>query len=107
MIAVEVIEHVANPVQALTNLIAAANEGLWISTPNGQGKPVPPSNPYHVAEYSPSEMLDMLFANERVSSVYVWAWDKFPGQPAIAFREQKDPMPSSDPLVYHANLRPR
>ena len=60
VVCIEAIEHVANPKDAIRNLIAAASSTVWISTPNGIGKPRPPENPYHVCEYTPEEMLDMI-----------------------------------------------
>ena len=60
VVCVETIEHVEHPEQAIQNLIKAATEEVWISTPNGTGKPRPPSNKYHVCEYTPGEMLDMI-----------------------------------------------
>ncbi len=60
VVAVEVFEHVANPQAAMDNLLAAATEEVWLSTPNGTGKPRPPENPYHVCEYTPKEIFDMV-----------------------------------------------
>ncbi len=60
VVCVEAIEHVTNPKDAIQNLVNAAIETVWISTPNGAGKPRPPENHYHVCEYTPHEMLDMI-----------------------------------------------
>lgn len=84
VIAVEVIEHVANPVQALANLIAAATETVWVSTPNGRGKDCPPDNPYHVYEYAPDEFVSMLGAalmvtptRHKVRGIRQFHWQTF------------------------------
>ncbi len=60
VVCVETIEHVEYPRQAIQNLIAAAREEVWISTPNGLNKKRPPNNKYHVCEYTPEEMLNMI-----------------------------------------------
>lgn len=59
VVTVEVLEHVAEPELFLRNLCDAASAEVWISTPNGRGKPKPPSNPYHVAEYEPWQVMAM------------------------------------------------
>lgn len=96
VVAVEVLEHVADPQMALWNLVGAARKEVWLSTPNGAGKPRPPDNPYHVCEYTPAEMLAMLFAVERVDAVKVLSWEDF----SIQDHDTK-----VDPLVYHVRLR--
>lgn len=107
LVAVEVLEHVSHPQVAVDSMLKAASNRVWISTPNGHGKPRPPENPYHVCEYTIAEVLDMLFINPCVQYVEVWAWDGMGmGKlPAVAFRDTRDPMPSSDPLVYCAVLK--
>ncbi len=60
VVCIETIEHVANPQRAIENLIDAATEEVWISTPNGAGKKRPPNNRYHVCEYTTFEILDMI-----------------------------------------------
>lgn len=60
VVCIEVLEHVANPKKAMANLIDAASEEVWISTPNGEAKPRPPENPFHVCEYTPEELLGMI-----------------------------------------------
>jgi 2-polyprenyl-3-methyl-5-hydroxy-6-metoxy-1,4-benzoquinol methylase len=60
VVAVEVIEHVADPVAALRNLLSAATEEAWISTPNGINSKRPPENQQHVCEYTPKEMTMMI-----------------------------------------------
>lgn len=60
IVCVETIEHVADPLQAIKNLINAAQKDVWISTPNGLGKKKPPENPFHVCEYTPKEMLSII-----------------------------------------------
>ena len=95
VVAVEVIEHVADPNVALHHLINAATDEVWISTPNGNGKPRPPENPFHVAEYTPDEMLNMIHA-VRGCPVGVLGWEDF------------KPVPTNtdvSPLVYRIKLR--
>ena len=60
VVAVEVFEHVANPLVVLQNLIKSAVKEVWISTPNGANKSRPPDNPYHVCEYTPLEMDELV-----------------------------------------------
>lgn len=61
VLCIECLEHVGNPGRALRNLISASLSSVWISTPNGKGKSRPPDNPFHVREYTPYEMLLMIF----------------------------------------------
>lgn len=91
VVAVEVIEHAADPITALRNLIAAATETVWISTPNGKGVERPPSNPHHVLEYTTREMLHMLHGH----SVKILAWDDF---------RELDVDTDITPLVYRIDL---
>jgi 2-polyprenyl-3-methyl-5-hydroxy-6-metoxy-1,4-benzoquinol methylase len=60
VVAVEVLEHVADPQAAMNNLIDAAIDVVWVSTPNGLNKKQPPENPYHVGEYSPMEITSLV-----------------------------------------------
>ncbi len=101
VVAVEIIEHVANPATALRNLINVATETVWISTPNGRltQHEKPPSNPYHVAEYTPEEMLGMIHGAcaGRPVKVYIYAYDDF-----------KTPLTidtDKNPLVYRIDLQ--
>lgn len=91
VVCVETIEHVAHPKEAIGHLIAAAQRALWISTPNGTGKPRPPENPYHVREYTPREMLDMI-GGHRVTIRDGEKWQRV-GQDTLA-----------DPLVYEIEV---
>jgi 2-polyprenyl-3-methyl-5-hydroxy-6-metoxy-1,4-benzoquinol methylase len=91
VVAVEVIEHVADPVTALKNLINAATETMWISTPNGKNVERPPSNPHHVLEYTVREMLHMLHGY----NVKILAWDDF---------RELDIDTDITPLVYKVEL---
>ena len=77
VVCVETIEHVANPEKAIQNLIDAATEEVWISTPNGRGKKRPPDNPYHVCEYTPEEMLIMIRDCSGWSQTEVLHWETF------------------------------
>jgi len=104
VVAVEMIEHVADPELVIKNLIAASTSHVWISTPNGHGKAQPPDNPYHVYEYTIADMLGMILQHQRVVRVNVYPWDNL-SRPAVAYRDVKDPMPSADPLVYKVVLQ--
>jgi 2-polyprenyl-3-methyl-5-hydroxy-6-metoxy-1,4-benzoquinol methylase len=94
VIAVEIIEHVTYPLTALRNMINAATETVWISTPNGKHAKQPPENPYHVAEYTVDQMLDMLYkAGAKI--VTVLSWDHF-------YEQDRDTDVS--PLVYKVEV---
>lgn len=75
VVCVETLEHVADPLLALKNLIDAAGMQLLISTPNGTGRPRPPDNPYHVCEYTPEEMIDMILQCAPHARVSIWDWE--------------------------------
>ena len=60
VVAIEVLEHVVDQPSALVNLLDVADHNVWLSVPNGTGKPFPPENPHHTREYTPQEMLDMI-----------------------------------------------
>ncbi len=63
VVAVEVIEHVADPELALRNMMLSCREGVWLSTPNRNAPGIQddtPRNPHHVAEYTPEEIWDMV-----------------------------------------------
>lgn len=75
VIAVEVLEHITNSALAIKNLFDAADEEVWISTPNGTDRARPPDNPYHVCEYTPEEMLQWIrvsIGEEMLVSLYDW-----------------------------------
>lgn len=97
VVAVEVIEHVENPASVLQNFMETATDTLWFSTPNGNGKPRPPENPFHVCEYTREEMVRFITeAAIRASitpSIGVLDWNTF-----------DDAMDDSDPLVYRVRL---
>lgn len=96
VVAVEVLEHVADPVAALYHLIAAARREVWFSTPNGRGKPRPPSNPFHCAEYTPAEVIQLVRAVRLECSIHVLSWETFePVSPDTT---------NVDPLVYKVEL---
>ncbi len=96
VVAVEVIEHVEFPEIAITHLIEAAAKEVWISTPNGTDKPRPPENPFHVCEYTPQEVLDMIYSNGvNASQVRIIDWKTW---------ETVDQNTLCDPLVYHIRL---
>jgi len=65
--AIEIIEHVTDVEIAIKNIIDSATNEIYISTPNrnnpalGQNKPL---NDFHVREYTPLEMLEILGDHE-------------------------------------------
>ena len=62
VVAVEVIEHIEDTVTAVRHLLASGRVVI-LSTPNRAApvlRPDRPSNPYHVREYTPREMLELL-----------------------------------------------
>jgi 2-polyprenyl-3-methyl-5-hydroxy-6-metoxy-1,4-benzoquinol methylase len=75
VVAVEVIEHVADPAKAMQNLLQATRRELWITTPNGLGNPRPPENPYHVCEYTVSELTAML--QGKYTDAITWDWESW------------------------------
>lgn len=94
VVAVEVLEHVADQLAALRNLLDAAIEEVWLSTPNGIGKPAPPENPYHAYEYTPRDMLVMfnqLGIPESSGRIEILDWEGFKPQSIMA---------TANPLVY-------
>lgn len=94
VVVVEVIEHVADPMAALRNMIDAATEAVWISTPNGKYAKKPPENPHHVAEYTVDEMWIML-RSCGMTKIDVLAWDDF---------RHLSPDTDVTPLVYKVEL---
>lgn len=62
VVAVEVLEHIADQASAVTNLIESTTDRVWLSTPNrrhpGLGLHAP-LNPYHVRELLPQELIEM------------------------------------------------
>lgn len=77
VVCVEAFEHVANGEQALRNLCDKATCEVWLSTPNGIGKQRPPSNPFHVTEYTPQEMEQLIRAVRPDAMLDVYECDKF------------------------------
>jgi len=74
VVCIEAFEHVADPQKAMNNLLDATGRTLWLSTPNGNGKPRPPENPYHVCEYTPHEILE--FVAPRLVTIRHWeTWE--------------------------------
>lgn len=92
VVCIETLEHVEDPERAIANLMAAARETVWISTPNGIGKPHPPENPYHVQEYTPQEIFNMVPVKY---DVRVIGWDDWELQTLDTL---------VDPLVYRVSL---
>lgn len=101
VVAVEVVEHVADLAGALRNLINAASKEVWFSTPNGKGKEKPSSNPYHTNEYEPGEVLEnitTLGIYHGRYQVLVYSWENFT-TPLL------NPLHTDcDPLVYRIKI---
>ena len=91
VVCVEALEHVGDTVSALRHLIQATGSELWISVPNGTGKPRPPKNPYHVCEYTPPEMINMIH-QLGIYNIAIRHWQNFQLLPSTT---------PVDPLVYH------
>lgn len=75
VVAVEVIEHVANYQEALRNLILTCRQEVWLSTPNRNSPeidPHQPRNPYHVHEFCPEELVALV--QPLVSRVELYSW---------------------------------
>ena len=87
VVCVEAIEHIKNYRQAIKNLIASAKKEVWISTPNRFTTENPPSNPFHVKEFTPKEMLEMI-GDYKVKILH---WDTF---------EELDKNTKVNPLIY-------
>ena len=92
VVSIEAVEHVRDTQSAIGNLLKAALEEVIISVPNGAGKPRPPENPYHVCEYTPAEMLEIISnictGREEVT-IHEWvSWS------------QVDVKTTVDPLIY-------
>lgn len=94
VVCVEAFEHAADPEAAARNLLDAAYRELWVSTPNGAGKPRPPDNPFHVMEYTVEEMRKF-FDHPRVGRFSVRHWETF---------EMLHADTKTDPLVYQIEL---
>lgn len=96
VVAIEVLEHVVNPVSALQNLLNVATKEVWFSTPNGRGKPRPPENPNHVQEFAVQEMFQMIRSVGGNVRITVHSWEDF---------SEVDCDTSIDPLVYRIQLQ--
>lgn len=63
VVAVEVLEHVEDPLIALKNMALSCREEVWVSTPNRQNPSLaphgPPHNKHHVQEFTPREILKL------------------------------------------------
>lgn len=71
VVCIETIEHVDYPRDSLDRMIDLAEKEVWISTPDGNGKSKPPSNPYHVYEFTPQELVQMVMGHADVVSVEI------------------------------------
>jgi 2-polyprenyl-3-methyl-5-hydroxy-6-metoxy-1,4-benzoquinol methylase len=98
VVCIEAFEHVANPLHAMWHLMEAATKEVWLSTPNGIGKPRPPENPFHCLEYTPLEMLEFVLAVNKNASVTIHECDTFS---VLGTAEIK---PEQSPLLYHIEL---
>jgi len=98
-VAVECVEHVRDTQAAIEHLIAVvspANGTCWITLPNGNTKPRPPENPYHVFEPTPQEMIGMVHAVNTCWAVRIRDWESWIVQSETT---------TKDPLVYEVYWR--
>ena len=102
VVAVEVIEHVANPTEAIRNLIDVCKDTLWMSTPNGAvTNENPPSNTFHVSEYTPEQMYLMIRDAATIAGITMLGirtrhWE--------TFEQLDDYNKDVNPLVYEITL---
>lgn len=87
VVCLETIEHVAQFKNAIRHLKQAATKEVWISTPNSDEET--PSNPFHVTEFRPNQMLEML------GNAKIYHWDTM---------EELSPDTLESPLIYHLVL---
>ena len=59
VVCVEAIEHVKKYREGIKNLIASARKEVWISTPCPQVPESPPTNQYHVREFTEQEFISL------------------------------------------------
>jgi 2-polyprenyl-3-methyl-5-hydroxy-6-metoxy-1,4-benzoquinol methylase len=95
VMAVEVLEHVADAPEAMRNMIDAATREVWLSTPNGRGKSLPPTNPYHVTEFRPTEVIAQAKNHASDCRVEIRHWETF---------RLLDEDTDVDPLIYRVIL---
>lgn len=98
VVCIEAFEHVGNPQLAMKHLMEASTKDVWLSTPNGMGRPRPPENPHHCCEYTPEEMVEFIRNENRDASVMIFECDKFT---PIVFHEIT---PDHSPLLYHIEV---
>lgn len=92
VVCVEAIEHIKNYRQGIKNLITIATKEVWISTPNRKASNEnQPTNPYHVKEFTPEEILEMIGDYK----VKILDWDTF---------KEVGTDTKISPLVYHITL---
>ena len=77
IVCVETIEHIADPLLGLRNLFDVAEDELFISTPNGNVSERPPSNLFHVCEYTPTEMIEMIRSISKDCKIEILSWKNF------------------------------
>lgn len=88
VVCVDAIEHTKRYKEAFRNLMDSATRHLIISTPNRRSdNATQPSNPFHVREFYPEEVLEFMGPNTRIHH-----WDTF---------EELTPDTSVSPLIYH------
>lgn len=65
VVCIDAIEHCKDYEKAIQNLIATAHREVWISTPNrNAGEETTPTNQFHVREFTPIEMKNMIGDNK-------------------------------------------
>lgn len=96
VVGIEVIEHISNPVTAIASMLKVCSRGVFLSTPNGYRQESPPSNPFHVAEYTIGEFYQIVAKAAELAKVAVnlhcLDWENF---------ELVVPETKVTPLVYY------
>lgn len=72
-VCVDAVEHVSDPGRAIRHLLGAARREVYFSTPNGEGRKMPPENPFHTREFTRAEVLALLGGRD----VTVLDWETF------------------------------
>lgn len=89
VVCLEAIEHVKNYREGLKNLMLSGKE-VWVSAPNSTESP--PSNPFHIREFTPAEMVALIKEIDPQREVEALHWDTMSPVP---------PNSDASPIIYH------